>query len=206
MRFLHTSDWHIGKPLRGRSRLDEQEAVLGEILQIGLRERIDCLLVSGDVFDSQAPPPEAERLAYNFFAELVRARIPAVVIGGNHDHPKRLGALRQLLDPLQMFFRPEPVRPSDGGIIQLEKNGEKACIAVLPFVTERKIVDACRLMDPEESWYTEYAENVCRMCQKLSESFSGQTVNLLMAHLYAFGAQSSGSERAIHVAQPYAVS
>jgi DNA repair protein SbcD/Mre11 len=170
------------------------------------REHIDCFLVSGDIFDSQAPPPDAERLVYDFFAKSVQARIPSVVIGGNHDHPRRLGALRQLLDPLQVFFRPEPARPSDSGVIQMERNGEKACIAVLPFVTERKIIDACHLMGPEESWYTEYAENVCCMFDKLSEAFSSNTVNLLMAHLYAFGAQTSGSERAVHVAQPYAIS
>ena len=43
MRFLHTADWHIGKALRGRSRLDEQESTLNEVLQIAIRERIDCL-------------------------------------------------------------------------------------------------------------------------------------------------------------------
>ena len=87
MRFLHTGDWHVGKPLRGRSRLDEQEAVLAEILEIASRERIDCVLLAGDIFDSSSPPPDAERLVYNFFAELIGRGTEAVVIGGNHDHP-----------------------------------------------------------------------------------------------------------------------
>jgi exonuclease SbcD len=43
MRFLHTSDWHVGRTLRGRSRLEEHEAVRTEVLDIAIRERIDCL-------------------------------------------------------------------------------------------------------------------------------------------------------------------
>jgi exonuclease SbcD len=70
MRFLHTSDWHLGKMLKGRSRDGEHEAALTEILDIARREKVDCLLVSGDVFDSQSPPPEAERIAFKFFSEL----------------------------------------------------------------------------------------------------------------------------------------
>ena len=57
MRMLHTSDWHVGKPLRGRSRLDEQEAVKQQILEIIRDEKVGCVLVSGDLFDSQAPFP-----------------------------------------------------------------------------------------------------------------------------------------------------
>ncbi len=206
MRFLHTSDWHVGKPLRGRSRLDEQEAVKHQILDIVRDEKVGCVLVSGDIFDSQAPSPDAERLVYNFFAELLARDIPAVVIGGNHDHPKRLAALRQLLDQLKIYIRPEPARPDSGGVIELTKDGEQARIAVLPFVPEKKIVDICKMMAPEDTWYAEYAERISQMCQRLSGSFSPKTVNVLMAHLFVSGAETSGTERAIHVAQPYAVS
>jgi exonuclease SbcD len=203
MRFLHTSDWHIGKPLRGRSRLDEQEAVAAEILEIVRRERVDALLFSGDLFDSQAPSPEAERLVYHFFAELVARGVAAVVIGGNHDHPRRLAALRELLDPLRLYVRPLPER---SGVIELVRDGERARIAALPFVPEKKIVDICRLLQPEDTWYAEYADNIGRMCELLAGEFSPETINLLVAHVFVHGAQTSGSERAIHVAQPYAVS
>jgi DNA repair protein SbcD/Mre11 len=207
MRFLHTSDWHIGKTLRGNSRIGEHADVLREMLEIALRERVDCVLVTGDLFDSRAPAPEAEKLVYTFFADLVKNRIPAVVIGGNHDHPKRLAALRELLDPLSIFIRPEPARPDSGGVIQLSANGEQASIAVLPFVTERKIVDAWQLVtQSEETWYADYSERIASMIELLSQSFSSSTVNILMAHLYAAGAETSGSEWAVHVAQPYAVS
>jgi exonuclease SbcD len=61
MRFLHTSDWHIGRTIRGQSRRAEQEAALQQVLDHAREHKVDCLLVSGDVFDSSAPPPHAER-------------------------------------------------------------------------------------------------------------------------------------------------
>jgi len=206
MRFLHTSDWHVGKMLRGRSRLDEHESVHSEIMQIAIREQVDCVFVTGDLFDSYAPSPDAERLVYNFLAELVSRGISAVVIGGNHDHPKRLAAVRQLVDRLGIYVRPEPISPKSGGIVELPKEGELVRIAVLPFVPEKKIVDVCRMMEPERTWYSEYAECVGQMCEVLSSSFSVETINILLAHVYVHGAQTSGSEREIHVAQPYAIS
>src|SRR5436853_7503075 len=94
MRFLHTSDWHLGKTLKGRSRSDEHEAAPPEILDLVRREQVDCVLITGDLFDSQAPPPEPERLAFNFYSELRGLKVAAVIIGGNHDHPNRLLANR----------------------------------------------------------------------------------------------------------------
>lgn len=192
--------------LRGRSRLEEQEAIRSEIVDIARRERIDCILVTGDIFDSQVPSPEVERIVYNFFADLLAAGIAAVVIGGNHDHPKRLAALRQLLDPLKIYIRPEPSAPSAGGVIEFVKNGETANIAALPFVSEKKIVDVCQMMAPEHTWYQAYEERIGQMCEKLTEGFSAKTINILLGHMYVNGAQTSGSERDIHVAQPYAIS
>lgn len=206
MRFLHTADWHLGQSLSGRSRISEQEEVLLEILEIARSEEIDCLLIAGDIYHSQLPSPEAERLAFHFFSELIGNKIPAVIIGGNHDHPKRLAALRQLVEQLQLFIRPEPAAPETGGVIDFQTKGERAKIAVLPFVTERKIVDAVRLMDPEHEAYADYEERVAGMLQALSSEFTKDTVNILTAHLYIRGAESSGSERAIHISQPYEVS
>lgn len=205
MRLLHTSDWHIGKPF-AVSRLAEQEGVLAEIVEIASSNRVDCVLVCGDIFDSRAPSAEAEKIVFSVFADLVKRGIAAVIIGGNHDHPKRLGALRRLLDPLRIIIRPEPARADDGGVIEFAAEGEVARIAALPFVSERQIVDACTIMGPEEQWYAEYAENVCAMMSLLSRSFSPDSINIVMAHLFAYGAETSGSEWSIHTALPYAIS
>src|SRR5207249_9509704 len=99
MRFLHTGHWHIGKMLKGRNRLDEQTAVLTEIVDIARRESVDGLLLGGDVFDSFSPGPEPDGSASAAFAECSGAGSPAVVTGANPDLPRRLPPLRELLDP-----------------------------------------------------------------------------------------------------------
>ena len=119
MRFLHTADWHVGKTLRGRSRMDELAAALDAG---GRRSRssgkVDAVLVAGDVFDSPAPPPEAEKLVYDFLARLLAERIACVVIAGNHDHPRKLGALASLLEGLRIHVRPEVRPPEQGGVVR----------------------------------------------------------------------------------------
>lgn len=205
MRFLHTADWHIGKALRGRSRLDEHERALNEVLDIATREKIDCLLMAGDIFDSSAPPADAERLVYRFLSELAARRIPAVLIGGNHDHPLRLQALRPLLDRMCIHVRPQVAAPADGGLIELEVRGERAHIAVLPWVPEHKVLDAALMMSVQADRSSAYADEVADIVNALCGSFSTSTVNILMGHVFVNGAATSGSERAVHLSLPYAL-
>src|SRR3990172_9348075 len=118
MKFLHSGDWHLGKNLRALSRRDECEEALNEVLEIARREAVDCLLVAGDVFDTTTPSPEAEALLFEFLRELFGAGIPAVVIGGNHDHPKRLAAVSRVLELLKVHLRAEAVVPEGGGPVR----------------------------------------------------------------------------------------
>jgi exonuclease SbcD len=57
VKLLHTSDWHVGKTLRGRNRLDEQRAVLRQIVRIVRDEAVDAVLIAGDLWDTAAPSP-----------------------------------------------------------------------------------------------------------------------------------------------------
>jgi exonuclease SbcD len=91
-------------------------------------------------------------------------------------------------------------------MIEVRMRNEAARIAVLPWVPDHRMVDIQQLMQPEYTWYSTYAENVSAMCQHLAQGFSTSTINILTAHLYAFGAETSGSERAVHVSQPFAIS
>ena len=64
MRLLHTSDWHVGRRIRGRSRSEEHGRVLEEIVEIARSEKVDLSVVAGDLFDVSSPSPEDERLVY----------------------------------------------------------------------------------------------------------------------------------------------
>jgi len=207
MRFLHTADWHVGKPLRGRSRMEEMAAAVSQVAEIAIDRKVDAVLVAGDVFDSPAPPPEAEKLVYDFLARLLSERIACVVIAGNHDHPRKLGALASLLEGLRIHVRPDVRPPEQGGVVRLaSRDGtEEARVAVLPFVPERKVVDACAVMDAEHKWYEAYSSRIEQILAALVKALPVDTVNLVLAHLLVDGARVGTGERELHLGQIYGV-
>jgi exonuclease SbcD len=207
MRFLHTADWHVGKPLRGRSRMEEYAAAVAQVADVAVDHRVDAVLVAGDVFDSPAPPPEAEKLVYDFLARLLAERIACVVIAGNHDHPRKLGALTSLLEGLRIHVRPEVRPPEQGGVVRLaSRDGrEEARVAVLPFVPERRVVDACTVMDAEHRWYEAYSSRIEQILAALVRGLPADTVNLVLAHLLVDGARVGTGERELHLGQIYGV-
>lgn len=72
MRLLHTADWHLGRSLEGRSRLAEQQAFLDELVEIVKSEKIDAVLMAGDVFDTVNPPAAAEQMFFDAIARISR--------------------------------------------------------------------------------------------------------------------------------------
>jgi exonuclease SbcD len=207
VRFLHTADWHVGKPLRGRSRMDEYARALEQVVEVARDRKVDAVLVAGDVFDSPAPPPEAEKLVYDFLARLVPERISCLIIAGNHDHPRKLGALAALLEGLRIHVRPEVRPPEQGGVVGLaSRDGkEEARVAVLPFVPERRVVDACTVMGAEHEWYEAYAGRIEQILTALTKGLPGSTVNLVLAHLLVDGGRVGTGERELHLGQIYGV-
>ncbi len=187
--------------------MDEFAAALDEVYRIAATSQIDAVLLAGDVFDSPAPPPEAEKLVYDFFARLIPERIACVVIAGNHDHPRKLAALASLLEGLQIHIRAEVRPPGEGGVVAVpSRDGkEQAKIAVLPFVPERKVVDACAVMGPEHGWYEAYARRLEQILHFLTKDLTAETVNLLVGHLLVSGARFGTGERQLHLGDIYGV-
>jgi len=203
VKFLHTSDWHIGRSVRGQSRLAEQQDALQEVLTLTNERGVDCLLVAGDVFDTSTPPPEAEALVYGFFRELYGAGIPAVVIAGNHDHPKRLDAVAPLLGSLGIHTRGLPRGPGDGALIEVESRDkrERALVAALPWINERDVVDFTRLQQERGAPLVQYAERLQEAMRVLAAEFDPDAVSVLVAHLLADEAMvgPGGGERELHM-------
>src|SRR6516164_6586328 len=111
MRVLHTSDWHVGKLLRGASRIAEHRAVLGEIAEIADRERADLVLVVGDIFESAAPPPEAVAVVWDALLALRETGARVVVVGGNHDQQPSLDAVAPVFARLSITVLGLPACP-----------------------------------------------------------------------------------------------
>ncbi|NLC52259.1 MAG: exonuclease SbcCD subunit D [Firmicutes bacterium] len=105
MRILHTSDWHLGKTLEGRSRFKEQEDFIEELCGIVEEERVELVLIAGDVFDTVNPSAAAEQLYYDAFDRLsAGGKRAVVVIAGNHDSPERLRACAPLANRYGIFI------------------------------------------------------------------------------------------------------
>jgi exonuclease SbcD len=205
MRFLHTSDWHVGKSLRGRSRIGEHEDVLAEIAAVADRERVDLALVVGDLFDSAAPAPEAERVVYRALLDLAAGGTrPVVVVAGNHDSATRLAALAPLLRLGGVHVRAGLAGPDDGGVLDVPAGGHVARIALVPFPSQRYIVDADALMSLDADQHKgQYAERVRQVIARLAARFSADTVNLVVAHLMVGGGVAGGGERSAHTLFDY---
>lgn len=105
MRILHTSDWHLGRTLEGHSRLPEQAAFLEELCKIVEEEKIDLVLIAGDVYDTYNPPAAAEQLFFEALERLnAHGRRAVAVIAGNHDSPDRLKAAQPLASKQGIFL------------------------------------------------------------------------------------------------------
>jgi len=207
LKLLHTSDWHVGKTIRGASRADEHTAVLAEIAQIAAREEVDLVIVAGDLFDSAAPSAEAESIVYRALLELADTGADVAVIAGNHDNPRRLRAVAPLLRLGQVHVVAEPTRPDDGGVIELRaRDGSDVRLAMLPFVSKRGIVRARHLMAGEAFENAQhYSDRLRLLIERLCEPFGADTVNLLTTHAFVLGGQAGGGERPAHLVEEYAI-
>lgn len=205
MRILHTSDWHIGKRLMGRERLDEQAAVLDEIIGVCEREEIELVLLAGDVFDTYTPCAEAEDLFFAKIKKVAGDSRAVLIISGNHDDGVRLSAVTPLAEEQGIYIvgndrKPLPtgkngnrkIYPTASGkgysIFESER-GEKAFISTLPY--------------PNEARFKETKSDLPYLEQMQKWIEEGETGNvdglpsIFMAHIFVAGGDVSEGEREI---------
>ena len=123
VKLLHTADWHVGKTVKGQSRLDEHRAVLAEIAAVADRERPDVVLVVGDLYETAAPAPEAQAVVMKALLDLRDTGATVVVVAGNHDNAHRLESIRPVFAALGVTVIGLPRRRDDGGVIEIAGAG-----------------------------------------------------------------------------------
>lgn len=97
MRFIHTSDLHIGKTVNDFSLLEDQRYVLQQLADTAVKEKADAVVIAGDIYDRAIPPAEAVTLLNDFLTRMVKEGIPVLLISGNHDSPERIGFAEDIL-------------------------------------------------------------------------------------------------------------
>lgn len=213
MKFIHTSDWHIGKNLEGHSRLEEQEKFCDDFVKIVEENNIDMVIIAGDVYDTSNPPAGAETLFYKTIYRLAdNGNRCVLIIAGNHDNPERLSAISPLAKehgiiilgyPLssatQQQYKGYEIEKASEGCLKLNVNGEKVTVITLPYPSEKRLNDAIKDVENEEELQRTYSKKIGDIFRQLEENFDEDSINIAVSHLFVSGGDPSDSERQIQL-------
>ena len=203
MKFLHTSDWHLGVKTNGRDRLPEQKKALEEILSIANHENVDCVLIAGDVFNTANPSADAEELFFDCIEKLSCGGDRFVlVLAGNHDDPTRIAAGLPLASKHNIALVGDlnklnensftkgglvEVVETGEGYIKIQKGLETAVIAYLPYPSESRISEK---LDDGLS----YADKIKTWSEMGAGAFSSDSANIFVSHLFLVGSKTRSGE------------
>ncbi len=224
MRFLHTADWHLGRIFYGQYLTDDQAYVLEhQFFTILKEEKIDGILLAGDVFDRAVPPIEAIELWDSIITRLAMDyKMPLFVVSGNHDGAERLEVGRSMLGQSGIHIWGSPhhaLRP-----FEFESSDGKVAICPMPFSEPRRISDALgfsknesKLVDTDmtEGLLFTYVDtneletdalnlhNYDQMYQAWSDHLRNQVPkgmrSIAISHAFVMGGEVGGSERTLSV-------
>lgn len=194
MRILHTADWHLGARLVERDRLPEHAAFAVWLIETLRSEKIDALLLSGDVFDTANPPQDAIALYFDFLKRLADLKtVQAVITGGNHDSASHLNAPRELLRRFDVHV----FGHAGENIVDL---GD-AVVAAVPFLRERDLRQAAAgetIAAVHEQLRAAIRAHYAAQLAACRQLAQGRPV-IAMGHLTVLGSTTSDSERDIHI-------
>jgi exonuclease SbcD len=202
MRFLHTSDWHLGRSLYGRKRYEEFSAFLDWLSLTIEDEKVDALLVAGDVFDTSTPSNRAQELYYRFLCRVAASCCQnIVIIGGNHDSPSFLNAPKELLRALNVYVIGSMTDTVSDEVIVLRKEDKpEAIICAVPYLRDKDLrtVEPGETIDDKNAKLVEglkkhYAD-VCRLAETRQEEFRDAGYDgipiVAMGHLFTAGGKT----------------
>ncbi|MBC8229858.1 exonuclease SbcCD subunit D [bacterium] len=199
MRIIHTSDWHIGHRLYERSRIDEHRQFLDWLLDIIKEEKIDALLVSGDVFDSSLPSAESIDFYYQFLFRLYsETDASAVIISGNHDSATRLSAPRKFLEMVRIHIVGKISDNFDECIITLGKQNSTVAIVAVPYLSEGEILSHISF-ESQIDRAIRYREALKALYMQCVSKISKDLPKILMGHFFVHGGEVSDSERSVQI-------
>lgn len=188
MRFLHTSDWHLGRSFHRVGLLDAQARFLDELVEVVRSEGVDAVLVSGDVYDRALPSPDTVALLSDAVTRLIDAGAAVVLSSGNHDSAIRLGFAANLLARAGLHIRTglelvgTPVKIGDTAIYPL------------PYLEPSVAADR---IGAHERTHAAVLSAAMDRVRADAQARAGATV--VMAHAFVTGGATSESERDISV-------
>jgi DNA repair protein SbcD/Mre11 len=188
VRFLHTSDWHLGRSFHQVGLLGAQAGYLDHLVEVVRSERVDAVLVSGDVYDRALPAPDTVELLSQTLVRIVDAGAQVVISSGNHDSAVRLGFASGLLERTGVHVR---TTLADLGRPVLV--GDTA-VHPLPYLEPALVADP---LGAGERTHADVLRAAMRRVRGDAATRGGPTV--VMAHAFVTGGATSDSERDISV-------
>lgn len=213
LRILHTSDWHLGQHFIGKSREACHRAFFQWLTHTIEHERIDVLLVAGDIFDTATPPSYARELYHQLVADLQRYRVQIIILGGNHDSVAVLSESASLLRVLNTQVIPGLSADLEAHLLPLlDKAGQPcAMLVALPFLRARELSSYQGLISQagqsEQEKNRDLQQQIAALYQQLytaalqrAQQLSERPLPILgTGHLTTVGASRTESVREIYI-------
>jgi DNA repair protein SbcD/Mre11 len=192
VRILHTSDWHLGRSFHRVGMLEHQAAFVDHLLEVVDSERVDLVVVAGDVYDRALPHVDAVRLADEALARLAASRARVVLTSGNHDSAQRLGFGSRLFDAAGVHVRTDAA--SVGTPVLVDDEHGPVAVHGLPYLDPQALQEPWAL--PARSHQAALAEAMRRVRADLA---ARPMRSVVLAHAFVAGGLPSDSERDISV-------
>ncbi|MEV7382833.1 exonuclease SbcCD subunit D [Streptomyces lydicus] len=194
MRFLHTSDWHLGRSFHRVNLLTAQRTFLDHLVETVRAREVDAVLVAGDVYDRAVPPLAAVELFDEALHRLAELGVPTVMISGNHDSARRLGVGAGLMERAGIHLRTDPAGCGTPVLIG-DAHGPVALYG-LPYLEPAMVRDTLGAQRADHAAVLGAAMD--RVRADLAERPAG-TRSVVLAHAFVTGGTASDSERDITV-------
>ncbi|MGX1299550.1 exonuclease SbcD [Streptomyces albogriseolus] len=194
MRFLHTSDWHLGRSFHRVGMLGAQAEFIGHLVSTVREREVDAVVVSGDVYDRAVPPLAAVELFDDALHRLAGLGVPTVMISGNHDSARRLGVGAGLMGRAGIHLRTEPAACGTPVLLP-DAHGDVAFYG-LPYLEPALVRDEFGV--ERAGHETVLAAAMDRVRADLAARPAG-TRSVVLAHAFVTGGEPSDSERDIAV-------
>lgn len=203
MKILHTADWHIGKKLHKTELSKDFDLFTDWLCSVLEEQKIDLLLVSGDIFDLANPSSEARGQYYRALIKLKKYNCKIILTGGNHDSPAMLDAPKQILRELDIHIIGGLPENAEELIIPVKGySGEtELVVAALPFLRDadlRRAEDADTYDDRIEALKKGIQNTFSEAAEICASKFTGVPA-VAMGHLFTAGIETSESEREIQI-------
>ena len=185
MKIIHTSDWHLGISLHNTSLAEEQKYFIDYLINVVKEQKIDAVIIAGDVFDHSVSSAEAITM-YNYAVTNLcnELKIPVIIAAGNHDGAARLASCNELLKKAGLYIY--------GKLSNEIKAVEIGSVSIYPLPYFN--TDEVKALYPEEK-ISSYSDAMSIVLKNLRQSFVPGKNNILMCHCFVSGSILSESDR-----------